>query len=104
MKSIIADLDKTFNHKLRVGIMAILVVNDWVDFNTLKDLLDIGDGALAGHLKGLRKSQYITDKKEFVARKPKTSYQATPEGKEAFRKHLNALEELIKAQNLDTSD
>jgi DNA-binding HxlR family transcriptional regulator len=104
MKNIISGLDEAFNHRTRLGIMAILAVNDWVDFNTLKDLLDLADGTLASHLKGLENVKiadnesvpYIHYKKEFVGKKPKTSYQCTPQGKEAFQKHLLALEQLIQ--------
>lgn len=99
MKSIIEGLDKAFNHRIRVGIMAILVVNDWVEFNNLKKLLDVTDGNLASHLAALEKYAYIRLKKEFVSRKPKTSYQASDLGKKAFSVHINALEELIKNQN-----
>ncbi len=76
--------------------MAILVVNDWVDFNTLKKLLDASDGNLASHLTALEKKEYIRLKKEFVGRKPRTSYQATELGKKEFQAHLNALEKLLK--------
>ena len=99
-KSIIDGLNKAFNHKNRVGIMAILVVNDWVDFNTLKGLLSLEDGTLASHLKALEKVEYIEVKKEFVSRKPRTSYRYTNEGKKAFNDHLNALEELINSQKI----
>jgi DNA-binding HxlR family transcriptional regulator len=100
MKSIIEGLDKTFDNRIRVGIMAVLVVNDWVDFNTLKELLKVTDGNLATHILGLEQAQYLAVKKEFVGKKPKTSYQATDLGKQAFSNHLNALENLLKGQNL----
>lgn len=80
--------------------MAVLMVNDWVDFNTLKDLLQVTDGNLATHLTALEEIQYLIYKKEFVGKKTKTSYQATEKGKQAFQSHLNALENLLKMQNL----
>jgi DNA-binding HxlR family transcriptional regulator len=98
MKSIIDGLDKAFDNRIRVGIMAILVVNDWVDFNTLKTLLQVSDGNLASHLSGLEEAEYLIFKKEFVGRKTRTSYQATEQGKQAFTAHLNALENLLKIQ------
>ena len=82
-----------------MGVMSVLVVNDWVDFNSLKELLDVTDGNLASHLGALEKNELIEIKKQFVGRKPKTSYRATHSGVEAFRKHLDALEQLIKKQN-----
>ena len=76
--------------------MAALVVNDYLDFNALKDLLEVTDGNLASHLKSLEKIDYITFKKEFLDRKPNTKYSATTEGKEAFTKHIKAIEKLLK--------
>ena len=90
------DFNKAFENKIRLGIMSALVVNEQLNFNSLKALLDVTDGNLASHLKSLEKSRYITVKKEFLDRKPNTKYYATKEGKEAFRKHIVAIEKLVK--------
>ena len=96
MKEILENLDKAFESRVRLGIMAILMVNEQVDFNQLKELLDVTDGNLASHLKQLEASEYIAVQKQFIGRKPNTTYFATEEGKKAFNNHLNALENLIK--------
>ena len=96
MKKLLADLDKAFENKIRLGIMSALMVNDYLDFNKLKELLDVTDGNLASHLKSLEKSEYIFFKKEFQDRKPNTRYFATNKGKHAFKKHINAIEQLLK--------
>ncbi len=96
MKNPIADLDKAFNNKIRLGIMSALVVNDWVDFNELKQLLETTDGNLSSHITALEKEEFVHIKKEFIGKKTKTSYQITPEGKTAFEKHLEGLEKLLK--------
>jgi DNA-binding HxlR family transcriptional regulator len=96
VKELLKDLNKAFENKIRLGIMSALVVNDHLNFNALKNLLEVTDGNLASHLKSLEKSGYITVKKEFLDRKPNTRYYATKEGKDAFKKHLNAIEKLIK--------
>ena len=95
MKAIISGLNKIFDSRIRLGIMAALSVNDFHDFNALKDLLDITDGNLANHLKALEKNELIEVRKQFVGRKPNTAYSITPLGKELFRQHINALEKLI---------
>lgn len=100
MKNPIANLDKAFNNKIRLGIMSILAVNEWVDFKELKRLLEVTDGNLASHITALEKIDYIEIKKEFVGKKPKTSYQTTETGKNAFQKHLSALENLLIHTNL----
>jgi DNA-binding HxlR family transcriptional regulator len=98
MKDILANLNKAFENRIRLGIMSVLMVNDWMEFNTLKELLETTDGNLASHLKALEEKAYIKTKKQFVGRKPNTSYQATESGKTLFRLHLDALEDIIKKQ------
>jgi len=78
--------------------MSVLMVNDRYDFNSLKELLDTTDGNLASHLKALEKEEYMVVHKAFLGRKPNTTYEATEKGKTAFKRHLNALEQLIKQQ------
>ena len=91
----INQLNKEFESRVRLGIMSVLMVNDWVDFTEMKNLLEITDGNLASHSSALEKSNYIEIKKEFVGKKPKTSYRVTQTGREAFSQHLNALEKLL---------
>ncbi|MES2616849.1 MAG: transcriptional regulator [Bacteroidota bacterium] len=90
------DFDKAFENRVRLGIMAILMVNEWVEFLTFKELLDLTDGNLASHITSLEKSGYIEIKKSFIGRKTNTTYKATKKGKNAFDKHLKAIEALVK--------
>ena len=78
--------------------MSALAVNDMLDFNTIKELLDLTDGNLASHIKSLEKEGYISSEKSFVGKKPNTRYYMTKEGKASFENHLTALEEIIKSQ------
>lgn len=96
MKELIEKLNKSFENRIRLGIMSALMVNDAVDFLTLKELLDVTDGNLASHITALEKIDYIAVKKEFVGKKTKTSYLATSLGRKEFIMHLNALEKLVK--------
>ncbi|HLP53185.1 MAG TPA: transcriptional regulator [Chitinophagales bacterium] len=96
MKDLIEKLNKSFENRIRLGIMSALMVNDAVDFLTLKELLDVTDGNLASHITALEKIDYIAVKKEFVGKKTKTSYLATSLGRKEFIMHLNALEKLVK--------
>ncbi|RME91852.1 MAG: transcriptional regulator [Bacteroidetes bacterium] len=98
MKEIIAHLKKAFDHRVRLGVMSMLMVNDWVDFTTLRDHLEVSDGNLASHLRALEKEGYVSLRKRFIGRRPNTSYQATPKGREAFLEHLAYLEKIINLQ------
>lgn len=91
----IEQLNKAFESRVRLGIMAVLVVNQWVDHSMLKDLLGVTDGNLASHLAALEQLKYVQVRKRFVGKRPNTSYKATPSGNKAFRDHIDAIEHLI---------
>jgi DNA-binding MarR family transcriptional regulator len=76
--------------------MSVLTVNEYADFNTLKELLGVTDGNLASHTKALEKVAFVKVEKQFIGRKPNTKYYATDLGKMEFKKHIEALEKLIK--------
>lgn len=96
MKKIIHQLNKSFDNRIRLGIMSILMVNEWVEFKTIKQMLELTDGNLASHIAALEKQQYIEVRKQFVGKKPQTSYKATDPGRKAFNDHLDALDQLLK--------
>jgi DNA-binding MarR family transcriptional regulator len=89
-------LNKAFESRVRLGIMSILMVNDSMDFISMKELLQVTDGNLASHSAALEKEGYIHVKKEFVGKKTLTTYSATKMGVKAFEDHLDALEKLLK--------
>ncbi len=93
----ISRLNKTFDSRIRLGIMSALAVNSEVNFNDLKTLLDITDGNLASHLKTLEEAGYIKVHKGFIGRKTNTVYASTRPGEKAFKEHLEALEKMIRA-------
>lgn len=93
----VAQLNKHFDNRLRLGIMSMLMVNDTMSFNELKEMLEVTDGNLASHLKGLEEAQYIKVHKGFIGRKTNTTYSATNIGSKEFKSHLAALEKMIKS-------
>ncbi len=96
MKNIIQNINKAFDHRIRLGIMSVLMVNESADFTTLKELLGVTDGNLASHTKALESEEYIVIEKQFIAKKPNTKYIATKLGRKAFQEHIEALEKLIQ--------
>ena len=96
MREFLIGFNKAFESKARLGIMSVLIVNETLSFNSLKELLDMTDGNLATHLRALEEQGYVSVKKQFVGRKPNTTYSATPPGRQAFTEHLNALEDFIR--------
>lgn len=88
-------LNKAFESRVRLGIMAVLAVNEWVPHATLKELLGVTDGNLASHLTALEQLKYVLVRKRFIGRKPNTSYKASAAGAKAFRAHIDAVEQLL---------
>jgi len=99
VKNVISGLNKAFESRVRLGIMSILMVNQAADFITLKQQLNVTDGNIASHINALEKLQYLEVIKQFIGKKPNTSYKATKSGKKAFTEHLDALEKLIRVSN-----
>lgn len=95
MKDILKHINKVFDHRIRLGIMSALMVNESVDFNTLKEILGVTDGNLASHIKALEKVDYIHIEKQFLGKKPNTTYRVSRLGELEFQKHITALERLI---------
>ncbi len=98
MKTAISSLNKLFENRVRLGIMSVLIVNDSYDFNNLKETLGVTDGNLASHLKALEENELIKVNKQFIGRKPNTSYSITETGAALFRSHIKALEDIIRSQ------
>lgn len=88
-------IDKILESRVRLGIMAVLAANESIDFKSLRDLLKLTDGNLVTHTRTLETCGYIVSEKQFISRKPNTTYRATPLGHEAFKRHLAALEAFL---------
>ena len=88
-------LNKAFESRVRLGLMSILSVNSWVSYKEIKDLLEVTDGNLASHVQSLEKIKYLEINKQFIGKKPLTTYKVTKMGKEAFEKHIEGLEKLL---------
>lgn len=89
-------LNKLFSTELRFFVMTILAMYDEVDFNFLKKELKATDGNLSIQLRKLEEAEYLTSKKEFVDRKPKTTYAITSLGLEELQKHIETISSFKK--------
>ena len=96
MKQLLAGLDPLLENRIRLGVMSLLVVREEADFNSMKQMLGVTDGNLASHVATLERNRYLTVRKEFVGRKPQTTYTITEAGRRAFSNHVEALERLLR--------
>jgi DNA-binding HxlR family transcriptional regulator len=97
MKNPIEHLNKIFDSRIRLGIMSALLVNESVNFNELKELIQVTDGNLATHLKTLEDHGFIKVHKGFIGKKTNTTYSVTKAGEKAFKLHIEALEKMIRS-------
>ena len=90
-------LDDTLNQKARMKIMTTLLALGEADFKLLKEELALSDGNLSTHLALLEERGYVEARKEFVRRKPHSSYKPTESGRAAFHRYINALMRIVRA-------
>ena len=100
MKSLPIDfngLDTAVHGPIRLGVLTALQTEGPLDFTNLKKRLSVSDGALGLHLKKLEDKDYIVTIRQFIGRRPNTSYQLTPQGRHALKEYLNTLRLLLDA-------
>lgn len=91
------EADRLIRERIRLGILSALSVNSTMSFTELKELLQTTDGNLSRHARKLEDAGYISCRKGFANRMPKTTYSLTPQGKKMFERHLQHMEALIQA-------
>lgn len=88
-------LDPLIHEASRLVIVSVLKEVDWMDFNFLLSVSGLTKGNLSTHVAKLIAAGYVDEQKEFVDRKPRTSYRLTKEGHAAFRRYRAAWQRLI---------
>jgi DNA-binding transcriptional ArsR family regulator len=93
----IPDFDRLIHEKTRLAIVSALAVNQSLTFNELKRILETTDGNVSVHTRKLEDAHYLTCRKSFEGRMPRTEYSLTAAGRRAFERYLGHMEALIKA-------
>ena len=96
----LANLDKLLEHRSRLGACVLLSNADRLSFSRLKELLGETDGNLGAHLRKLENSGYVDLNKQFENRRPVSWYALSRSGRAALKKHLQALEVLIRLSSV----
>ncbi|HZM00980.1 MAG TPA: transcriptional regulator [Planctomycetota bacterium] len=89
-----APFDAVLLSQARLGVVSVLVARPSVTFSDLKALLGLTQGNLGLHLRQLEEAGYVLVKKEFVARKPRTTYRLSARGRRAFLDHVTRLQSI----------
>jgi len=93
----VPDFDRLIHEKTRLAIVSALAVNPSLSFNELKAILKTTDGNVSVHTRKLEEANYLTMKKSFEGRVPRTEYSLTASGRRALERYLDHMEALIKA-------
>ena len=92
-------LDETIHQRTRLAIMASLSAVESLGFHDLKSQLGLTDGNLSTHLSALERAGYVTCRKFFVGKKPRTTVAQTSAGRKAMERYVNLLQGIIHQAN-----
>lgn len=87
--------DKLVHQPTRLRIFAYLYRHGETDFPTIKESLDVTEGNLASHAQKMEDAGAVEVNKQFVDRKPQTTYRLTEDGEAMFEDHIEVLDALI---------
>ena len=90
------ELDRLVHERMRLGILSALAVNERLSFTELKELLQTTDGNLSVHARKLEEGGYVSCRKHFAGRVPRTDYRITAGGRRALEEYLEEMEDLIR--------
>lgn len=83
-----------FQSRLRLSVIAGLLAGP-KNFRALQELTGATPGNLGKQLEQLEEAGYIASKKEFIGRRPNTTYRLLPYGREQFTAYVALLESLL---------
>jgi DNA-binding HxlR family transcriptional regulator len=95
------EFDRLIYGRVRLGILSALAVNQPLTFNDLKTLFEVTDGNLSAHARKLEDAGYISCRKTFEARRPRSEYRLTATGRKALNRYLSHIEAVIQAMRRD---
>jgi DNA-binding MarR family transcriptional regulator len=97
LEALVPDFDRLIHEKTRLAIVSALAVNSTLTFSELKAILKTTDGNVSVHTRKLEEANYLTCRKSFEGRVPRTEYSLTAAGRRALERYLDHMEALIKA-------
>jgi len=81
----------------RLQICAFLAQLETVEFQFLRDHLEVSDSVLSKHLSKLEAAGYLLQSKHKVGIRQRTSLYLTNKGRKAFKAHVSALEKIVES-------
>jgi DNA-binding MarR family transcriptional regulator len=92
-----AGLDEAVHQRIRLGVLSIAHATPRVEFGYLQQTLEVTAGNLSRHLQVLDEAGLVQLEKGYDGRRPRTWVHLTRAGKQALRRELDHLKEIIAA-------
>lgn len=89
-------LNNLIHERVRLAVMSALAARGKLTFSELKEILEVTDGNLSVHAAVLEQNGLIRVKKDFLAKKPRTTFSITEKGRREFRRYVAELEKILK--------
>jgi len=89
------DLDPLLHSQLRLAVISILIGSEEADFVYLRKQTNASAGNLSVQIEKLREAGYISVRKDFKGKIPRTTCRITSKGVDAFEKYVKALQSYI---------
>ncbi|WP_369390710.1 winged helix-turn-helix domain-containing protein [Streptomyces sp. CG1] len=87
-------LDRELHHPTRLALAAYLSACGEAEFAVLRDYCEVSDSTLSKTLSALEKTGYVSIRKGYLGKRPRTWAALTLSGRRALARHLAALEEI----------
>src|ERR1700729_3239771 len=96
-----ARFDELIHAPTRLAIVSLLAAAQWADFKYIRDELGLSDSALSKQLSTLESAGYVTIRRTFIGKRPRTSTSLSQDGRQAFDQHVAALRQLMSTAERD---
>ena len=90
-----ARFDEVIHAPTRLAIVSLLAASRWADFKFIRERAGLSDSALSKQLSILEDAGYVTIRKAFVGKWPRTSVSLSKQGRAAFKGHVGALQQIV---------
>ena len=91
----LAEIDRLVHEPARLAVMAVLYVLESADFTFLMNQTGLTWGNLSAHLSKLEEGGYVEVEKTFKGKRPNTTLQLTPEGRQAFQSYIERMRQVL---------
>lgn len=94
------ELDPVIHAPARLQIVALLAAAEEAEFGFVRDTIGVSDSVLSKHGSALESAGYVTVRKGYVGKRPKTWFKLTDRGRAAFTAYVATLQRIVAPSGL----